>query len=56
VLVGNFYYVLVIKCPTHLIKFLCAKLGECPCVATETYNVTIIYVKICVILLREPVS
>jgi hypothetical protein len=22
---GNFYYVLVIKCPTHLIKFLCAK-------------------------------
>jgi hypothetical protein len=20
---GNFYYVLVIKCPTHLIKFLC---------------------------------
>jgi hypothetical protein len=22
---GNFYYVLVIKCPTHLNKFLCAK-------------------------------
>jgi hypothetical protein len=25
---GNFYYVLVIKCPTHLIKFLCAKWRE----------------------------
>jgi hypothetical protein len=22
---GNFYYVLVIKCPTHLIEFFCAK-------------------------------
>ncbi|PWZ19121.1 hypothetical protein Zm00014a_004090, partial [Zea mays] len=26
-------------------------LGECPCVATETYNSTIIYIEICVIVL-----
>jgi hypothetical protein len=25
---GNFYYVLLIKCPTHLIEFLCAKWRE----------------------------
>jgi hypothetical protein len=27
-------------------------LGECSCVATGTYNVMIIYIQICVILLR----
>jgi hypothetical protein len=26
-------------------------LGECPCVATKTYNTTITYVQMCVILL-----
>ena len=34
---------------------LCFLLGECPCVATETYNTTITYVQMCVILLWEKI-
>jgi hypothetical protein len=34
----------------ELIKILYL-LGECPCVATGIYNITIIYIQMCVILL-----
>jgi hypothetical protein len=38
--------------PFDLWTILMYKLGECPCVATETYNTMITYVQMCVILLR----